>query len=250
VLIIKILKFLLFMIKNKSFLFTLLLFLNKIFFFFRKKRNFFLNKVSIFNCLSRCKLLNSKNKLNFIFFKIYFKIRSNIKKLIDFNNVYRHFFKRNIRTIDITMNKQLERFLIFNVIMKHNKKIWFYKYNLLRKFSYFESNLKIIDRVIENFIWVENKFLKFESKIKKFLSYEFIFFTKFFFSNYKANLNLNSTLYRAFKKKLNSEITIKKKKIVYLVHQKLIGFSQKYLDNPNILESNFNLFRKIVKKTD
>nr|UXY87735.1 hypothetical protein CcurKRNrm2_p044 [Cryptomonas curvata] len=238
------------MIKKKSFLFILLILLNKKLYFFRKKRNFFFHRLNMFgNYIQNYKLLDSKTKIKYMLFKIRLKIKYNIKKFVDFNKIYCLFFTASMKNINLFVNQSSERILIFNLITKYYKKIWYYQYNLNKKFLQFKIKKKFLGKLINNFAWAEKKFLNFKKKEKNFLTNEDIFLKNFFLTNYKVSLKLNTNLNRKDKKDLNSKICFEKKKVVYLIHQKLIGFAPKILVKHDIFKHNFNLFRKIVENS-
>ena len=186
-------------------------------------------------------LLNITYRMSFIIFKICYKTKLNIKKLFEFYKKYQFsFLESNLKKLNFINYRKLERVSIFNRLIKKYTKYWHYNFNYIKNYCLNNFNKENFPKFIKIFNLMEKDTL---INNKNFLNHEKNFFISFFFTKSKVNLRLNSTLNLRKKKRKLSTIFIEKKKIIYIVHQKLVAFAPKCLNKQQTLK-NFYIWKK------
>nr|UXY88237.1 hypothetical protein Cry52Nrm2_p046 [Cryptomonas curvata] len=220
---------------NRVFSYALFLLLNKKMYTFRNKYNLFFEKLNIFqNYYAKYNLLYVNNKIEYLMYKICFKIKRCIKKLIEYYQEYLiFFFDKNLKIKKYIFNSKPDCISFFNLELKYIRKGWYNKFNEIHNPLFTKFKKKKLIYLIEKFILAENIFLTVKHSSLNIVLEENKFFKDFFFSAYKINSKLNSTLNFFRKKKTYSKLLSKKKPVLF-IHQKILGFFSKITFRENI----------------
>ena len=226
-----------------------LIFLNKQIYFFRKKKETFFQNLNIYRAYNtKSKNLNTKIKIRYNLFRIRYKTRLNIKRILEYYKKYQSScLEDNMKNVKFFVGRQSKRIFIFNMLLKYYKKDWYYRINFFENYSSNKSIKQKSEKFLKNHILIEKLFLMKKQKIQKFLTQEKKFFLSFFLNNYKIDLKMNSMLYLIEKKNMFTNSFFPKKKIVYITHQKIIGFAPVCFTKQKTLRSNSVLLGKNFK---
>jgi hypothetical protein len=236
--------------ENSNFLYALYLFLNKKMYIFRNKYNLFFEKLNIFqNYHVKSNLLYVNKKIEYLIYKICFKTKRYVKKLIEYYQEYlTFFFNKNLKIKKYIFNPKPERISSFNLQLKYIRKGWYDKFNVFQNPLFTKFKKKKLIYLIEKFILAEKKFLTVKYSSLSIILEENKFFKDFFFSLYKINSKLNSTFNFFEKKKTYSKLLQSKKKPVLFTHQKILGFVSTVTFRDNIIKKMPIFSGKIFKK--